>query len=106
MGVYFSPTKSGKRRRVDIKIWPYIQKPYASLYFTGGKYFNRSMRLYAKRKFNWKLNDKGLFDLKTGERVITTVCTEKDLFDKLQLIYKAPRDRKFFDDVHPIAASI
>ena len=106
MGVYFSPTKSGKRRRVDIKIWPYLQKPYASLYFTGGKYFNRSMRLYAKRQFNWKLNDKGLFDLKTGERVITTVCTEKDLFEKLQLIYKAPRDRKFFDDVHPIASSI
>lgn len=106
MGVFISPIFPKKNRRVDIKIWPYLQVPYASLYFTGGKYFNRSMRLYAKKRFNWTLNDKGLFDKKTGERVITTVCTEEDVFEKLHLIYKAPRDRKFFDDVHPIVSSV
>ena len=102
MGVFFSPIVPGKRRRVDIKIWPFKEKPYASLYFTGGKYFNRSMRQYAKQKFNWSLNDKGLFDNRTGERVITTACTEKDVFERLQVMYKAPCERKFFDDVHPI----
>lgn len=102
MGVFFSPIVPGKRRRVDIKIWPFREKPYASLYFTGGKYFNRSMRQYAKQKFNWSLNDKGLFDNRTGERVITTACTEKDVFERLQVMYKAPCERKFFDDVHPI----
>jgi len=62
MGIFSSPTLPPKHRRVDIKIWPYAEKPYASLYFTGGKYFNRSMRQWAKSKFNWKLDDKGLFD--------------------------------------------
>ena len=102
MGVFRSPTVPGKRRRVDIKMWPYSQKPYASLYFTGGKYFNRSMRQWAKSKFNWKLDDKGLFDRMTGERVIIVGCTEEDVFNKLQLVYKAPPDRIFFDDVHPL----
>eukprot|EP00536_Pseudo-nitzschia_multiseries_P000545 jgi/Psemu1/282410/fgenesh1_pg.7_\ len=102
MGVFFSSTVPRKHRRVDIKIWPYAQKPYASLYFTGGKYFNRSMRQWAKSKFNWKLDDKGIFDRTTGERVIIEGCAEEDVFSKLQLVYKAPPDRKFFDDVHPI----
>jgi len=102
MGIFLSPTVPGKRRRVDIKMWPYSQKPYASLYFTGGKYFNRSMRQWANSKFNWKLDDKGLFDRMTGERVIIVGCTEEDVFNKLQLVYKAPPDRIFFDDVHPL----
>lgn len=103
MGVFYSPTCGGKRRRVDIKIWPYCQRPYATLYFTGGKYFNRSMRQWAKAKFNWRLNDKGIFDIGSGQRVHPTVQTEEDVFDVLQLIYKAPPERKFFDDVHPIS---
>jgi DNA polymerase/3'-5' exonuclease PolX len=105
MGVFHSPTCSGKRRRVDVKIWPYNQRPYASLYFTGGKYFNRSMRQWAKSKFNWKLNDKGIFDIGSGQRLYPTLRSEEDVFKVLRLVYKTPPERKFFDDVHPISHS-
>lgn len=34
-------------RRIDIKVYPKSQFPFAILYFTGSAYFNRSMRLFA-----------------------------------------------------------
>ena len=52
MGVFNSPVHSGKRRRIDIKIYPYRERVFAYLYFTGNGHFNRSMRLWSKRKFN------------------------------------------------------
>lgn len=103
MGVFHSPTCAGRRRRVDIKIWPYSQRPYACLYFTGGKYFNRSMRQWAKAKFNWKLNDKGIFDIGSGQRLHPNLRCEEEVFETLKIVYKAPPERNFFDDVHPIA---
>lgn len=36
-------------RRIDIKIYPASQLPFALLYFTGSQYFNLSMRSYAIR---------------------------------------------------------
>ncbi len=51
MGVLQSPKIAGKRRRIDIKFYPWRERIFASLYFTGNGYFNRSMRLWASRKF-------------------------------------------------------
>lgn len=51
MGVARSPKMEGKRRRIDIKLYPWRERIFASLYFTGNGYFNRSMRLWASRKF-------------------------------------------------------
>ena len=58
MGVCRLP--GGKHRRLDIKVYPPDQFPFALLYFTGSGHFNRSMRLRC-HKAGWHLNDKGLY---------------------------------------------
>jgi DNA polymerase/3'-5' exonuclease PolX len=55
----FHPFHSGVHRRLDIKVYPSSQFPFALLYFTGSDHFNRSMRFYAKTKM-WTLSDHGL----------------------------------------------
>jgi DNA polymerase/3'-5' exonuclease PolX len=60
MGVFASPTVQGVRRRVDIKFYPYSERIKASLYFTGNGHFNRLLRLWATRKFDYRLSDYGL----------------------------------------------
>jgi DNA polymerase lambda len=101
MGVFHSPTKKGRRRRVDIKFYPYRERVFASLYFTGNGYFNRSMRLWSARKFNLTLNDHGLFSRGTVDRVMEA-SEESEVFDKLQLAYKEPIERDSFDAVEPL----
>jgi DNA polymerase/3'-5' exonuclease PolX len=85
-------------------LYPYDALPFATLYFTGGKYFNRSMRQFAKSEFNWKLDDKGIKDRRTNKNIDfdPPLKTEHDVFRALGLVYKRPADRKFFDDVEPI----
>lgn len=48
-----------KFRRIDIKIYPSELYGFALLYFTGSGPFNRSMRLYAKKR-GLMLSDIGL----------------------------------------------
>jgi DNA polymerase lambda len=98
MGIFNSPTAKHKRRRVDIKFYPYRERIFASLYFTGNGHFNRSMRLWAARKFNLTLNDHGLFQRGTQDRVMEA-SREKEVFDRLGLVYKEPEDRDCFDAV-------
>ena len=57
MGVFASPTFPGKKRRIDIKFYPYRERAYAMLYFTGNGFFNRSMRLWASKEKGMILND-------------------------------------------------
>jgi DNA polymerase lambda len=51
---------SSKHRRIDILCIPHEQYGAALLYFTGNAHFNRSMRLYARKK-GYSLNQRGLF---------------------------------------------
>lgn len=51
MGIVRSPKVAGKLRRLDIKFYPWRERVFAALYFTGNGYFNRSMRLWSVRKF-------------------------------------------------------
>lgn len=60
------------------------------------------MRLWATQKFNWKLGDKGLVDINTGESVLESATSEEQIFRKLKLRYKAPAERTYFDDVEPL----
>lgn len=100
MGVFLSPVVKGRRRRVDIKFYPYRERIFASLYFTGNGYFNRSMRLWANCKFHYNLNDHGLFKKDTSERVfIASPTSEKEVFDILGLVWKEPHERDCFDAV-------
>ena len=101
MGVMNSPLVPGKRRRVDIKFYPYAVRYFASLYFTGNGHFNRSMRLYATRKYNYKLSDHGLVDKSTERSIICHPTSERDIFDVLGLQWKEANERECFDDVEP-----
>ncbi|KAL3920199.1 MAG: hypothetical protein SGARI_007007 [Bacillariaceae sp.] len=96
MGCFFSPVKKNTRRRVDIKLYPYRERAFATVYFTGNGFLNRSMRLWSKRVFNWRLSDHGLFDIATGKRV-REATTEREIFDHLKLVYKEPDERDSFD---------
>jgi DNA polymerase/3'-5' exonuclease PolX len=98
MGVFNSPTISGKRRRVDIKFYPWRERAFASLYFTGNGHFNRSMRLWATRYHNYQLSDHGLYQIGSQKRVMEA-SSEKEVFDKLNLVFKEPTDRDGFDAV-------
>ena len=103
MGVFHSPVVKGMRRRVDIKLYPYRERAFASLYFTGNGYFNRSMRLRA-RQLSYSLNDHGLFEADSRVRVMEAT-DESEVFAKLGLQYKDPRERDCFDAAVPLGAS-
>lgn len=75
---------------------------FALLYFTGSDHFNRSMRLFARKK-GYSLSDKALKrvvrangkKLSLGESV--TCTSEVDVFIALGLDYKDPLERNCFD---------
>ena len=82
--------KSGINRRIDIKVYKKEYYPFAVLYFTGSAYFNRSMRLFAKKK-GYHLSDKELSDRITGVKILCN--SEEDIFKALSLKYKTPEER-------------
>ncbi len=102
MGVFASPLIKGKHRRLDIKFYPYRERAFAMLYFTGNMFFNRSIRLYAKRRKGMKLDDQGLFNMpkgstSKGKRIKCN--TEEEIFERLGLVYREPHERDGFDEV-------
>jgi DNA polymerase/3'-5' exonuclease PolX len=111
MGVFQSPLIKSKQRRVDIKWYPHKERVYAALYFTGNGHFNRSMRLWAKRRFSYRLSDHGLFDTVQNHPVVASPLargrppsSEKDIFEVLHLQWKEPHERDCFDAVEPVDA--
>jgi DNA polymerase/3'-5' exonuclease PolX len=80
-------------------LYPYHERVFASLYFTGNGHFNRSMRLWASRKYKYKLSDHGLLIKSTQLPVLTNPSSEKEVFDVLGLQWKETTEREFFDDV-------
>ncbi|DBA04420.1 TPA: hypothetical protein N0F65_010016 [Lagenidium giganteum] len=96
-------SKDHPYRRLDIKVYPRRFFGFALLYFTGSDHFNRSMRLFARKK-GWSLSDKylkkvvrnkGVGKIEVGESV---VCySEIDVFIALGVEYKDPIERNCFD---------
>lgn len=99
MGVFYSPLHQGKHRRVDIKFYPYTERIFASLYFTGNGHFNRSMRLWATRKFGFMLSDHSLCDKDTKLPVLENPSCERSVFEFLRLKWKEPSERDCFDAI-------
>ena len=83
--------ESNIHRRIDIKVYNKEEFPFALLYFTGSAYFNRSMRLFARKK-GFHLSDKELVDKKTGKKI--ECKNEEDIFIKLGVIYRKPEERE------------
>lgn len=83
--------RSGINRRIDIKVYTKEEFPFAVLYFTGNAYFNRSMRLFAKKK-KMHLSDKELSYRSTGKKI--ECKTEEEIFKALGIAYKSPNERE------------
>ena len=91
--------KENPCRRIDIKVYCRQAYPFALLYFTGSAYFNRSMRLYAKKN-NFGLNDTGLRRINANLSEennlmgLDVKCeNEEEIFAALGLEYVEPKER-------------
>ena len=71
-------SKDSIPRRIDIIYCPPNEYPFAILYFTGSGPFNVKMREYASKK-GFRLNEKGLIELKTQKNVEHLFKTEEDI---------------------------
>ena len=86
---------SDSARRVDFLYSSPEEYPFSVLYFTGSKNFNTVMRGRALN-MGLTMNEHGLYKMenkKKGEKVSHIFKNEKDIFDYLNLEYKAPDER-------------
>jgi len=82
-------------RRVDFLYTSLEEFPFAILYFTGSKIFNTVMRHQALQ-MGLTMNEHGLYKMdnkKKGEKVNHIFREEKDIFDYLNMEYRAPNER-------------
>jgi len=83
-------------RRVDFMFTPPDEYPFATLYFTGSKAFNTTMRSYAL-KLGLSLNEHGFYYKEKGKgkggKIDKTFKTEESIFESLFLKYKKPTER-------------
>ena len=86
----FGQHVNNKIRRIDIRLIPMVSYWPALLYFTGSYELNQNMRLKAK-KMGYKLNEYGLYDLKTNDMIVVT--SEQEIFEKLEMNYLLPNQR-------------
>ncbi|CAO3633609.1 unnamed protein product [Cunninghamella blakesleeana] len=83
-------TKNEKiHRRVDLIVTSWNEYPVGVLAWTGSQYFERSLRLRAKKVNGLKVNSRGLF--RNGQKL--EVKNEKQIFEILGLNYLEPKDR-------------
>tara|TARA_B100001063_G_C16776546_1_gene565940 strand:- start:750 stop:3902 length:3153 start_codon:yes stop_codon:yes gene_type:complete len=93
--------KNKPARRLDFLYSSPDEYPFATLYFTGSKYFNVAMRQRAI-DLGYTLNEHGLYHFKNrkkGNKISQTFQTEKDIFDFLGMTYKEPTERLNTDAV-------
>jgi DNA polymerase/3'-5' exonuclease PolX len=82
-------SKDYNAHRLDVRVIPSDQWPYALMYFTGSKEFNIYMRKRAQ-SMGLKLSEYGLFD-ELG--ISYHAEDENDIFRYLELDYISPQDR-------------
>ena len=86
-------TPRSKARRVDFMFTTREEYPFAVLYFTGSKDFNTAMRGHAL-KMGLSMNEHGFTKKDTQQKIVyDDILTEKDIFDKLNLVYVPPENR-------------
>lgn len=77
-------------RQVDIRMFNEEEFGAGLLYFTGDKQHNIWLRKIAIKN-SWKLNEYGLFDIKTGKRIAGR--SEEEIYKKLGVKYTSPEKR-------------
>jgi NAD-dependent DNA ligase/DNA polymerase/3'-5' exonuclease PolX len=86
---------SSYARRVDFLYTSPEEYPFSVLYFTGSKVFNTVMRHQALT-MDLTMNEHGMYSIsgkKKGDKIVHSFKNEKDIFDYLNLVYKAPFER-------------
>jgi len=80
--------------RSDLFLTTAEEKAFALFHYTGSSAYNIRTRAHAKRQ-GWLLNQYGVFDAGTGQRVrgSSAIRTERDLARFLGVTYHPPRER-------------
>lgn len=84
--------KSDIVRQMDVAFINKKYLPWYLLYFGSSKDFSKKIRGIASKK-GYKLNEKGLFNKKTGKRIDFEPLNEKDIFNFLNIDYIKPENR-------------
>ena len=79
-------------RRLDILFTPPNEHPYALLYFTGSDKFNIKFRKETLTQ-GYSLNEHGVKQINTNAKHLTSIETEKDIFDFFGITYVEPINR-------------
>jgi hypothetical protein len=79
-------------RQMDIAFIDNKYLPWYLLYFGSSKDFSKKIRIIASKK-GYKLNEKGLFDKKSGKKINFEPTNEKEIFDYLKIDYVKPENR-------------
>lgn len=79
-------------RQLDMVLIGKDEYPWYILYFGSGRDFSKKIRGIASNK-GYRLNEKGLFNKKTGERIDFSPKCEKDIFDFLEIPFIKPELR-------------
>ena len=84
-------------RRLDFLYSPPKEYAFATLYFTGSKFFNTMMRQRAL-DLGYTLNEHGFHHMVNGKKgkaleTPALFASEKDIFDFLNMVYKKPTER-------------
>jgi len=86
-------TPRSKARRVDFMFTTRQEYPFAILYFTGSKDFNTGMRGHSLR-MGLSMNEHGFTNKDSQQKIVyDDILSEKDIFDKLNLVYVPPEKR-------------
>ena len=88
----YSQFKPHKYRQMDLAVIPESYFYFYMLYFGSSRNFSKYIRKMASSK-GYKLNEKGIFDKKTGKKIALQPTSEKDIFDFLEIPYVQHEDR-------------
>ena len=89
-----------KVRKIDLLFITKSELPWFYVYFGSDLVFARKIREYAG-KLGYRLNEKGIFNRKTGKRINFEPKTEKEIFKFLGLDYIKPKDRPYITKLEP-----
>ena len=88
----FQLNKNSEVHQMDIAYVEEKHKYFYILYFSSSRDFSKKIRIVASKK-GYKLNEKGLYNKKSGKLIDFQPKSEKDIFDFLNIDYVLPENR-------------
>ena len=90
--IYIIKYKSNPFRQMDVAFIKKEDLPWYLLYFGSSRDFSKKIRLHAL-SMGYKLNERGLFDKKSGKIINFNPKNEAEIFKYLGLKYIKPENR-------------